>query len=53
MQLTSREMDDIKGMLTLVSDLKEEGVTGGSAARSFCHHLLQPIKDRVHPAYEH
>jgi hypothetical protein len=22
-------------------------------ARSFCHQMIQPIKDRVHPAYEY
>jgi hypothetical protein len=28
-------------------------VTGASVARSFCRRLIQPIKDRVHPAYEY
>jgi hypothetical protein len=39
--------------LELVNDLKERGVTGASIARSFCQRLIQPIKDRVHPAYEY
>jgi hypothetical protein len=51
LQLSSREIDDIKEVLALVNDLKEKGVTGGSIARSFCRHLIQPIKDRVHPGY--
>jgi hypothetical protein len=51
LQLSSSEMDDVKEVLALVSDLKERGVTGGSVARSFCRHLIQPIKDRVHLAY--
>jgi hypothetical protein len=28
-------------------------VTGAAVARSFCRRLIQPIKDRVHPAYEY
>jgi hypothetical protein len=37
----------------LVEDLKKRGVTGASIARSFCWRLIQPIKVRVHPAYEY
>jgi hypothetical protein len=36
----------------LVSDLKKRGVTGVAVASSFCRWMIQPIKDRVHPAYE-
>jgi hypothetical protein len=46
-------MEDIKEVLELVCDLKERGVTGGSVARTSCRRLIQPIKDRVHPAYEY
>jgi hypothetical protein len=51
--LSSHEADNIKEVLELVKDLKNRGVTGGSVARSFCQRLIQPIKDRVHPAYEY
>jgi hypothetical protein len=51
--LTSREMDDVKELLTLVSDLKQKGLTGGSLAMSFYRCLIQPIKNWVHPAYEY
>jgi hypothetical protein len=51
--LTSHEADDVKEVLALVEDLKKKGVTGGSVARSFCRRLIQPIKDRVHQAYEY
>jgi hypothetical protein len=51
--LFSREADDHKEVLELVKDLKDRGVTGGSVARSFFRWLIQPIKDRVHPAYEY
>jgi hypothetical protein len=53
LQVTSREMDDVKELLTLVGDLKKAGLTGGVVAMSFCRHMIQPIKDRVHPAYEY
>jgi hypothetical protein len=39
--------------LELVKDLKSRGVTGASVVRSFCRWLIQPFKDRVHPAYEY
>jgi hypothetical protein len=45
LQLSSHEMDDVKEVLVLVSDLKERDVTGGSVARSFCRRLIQTIKD--------
>jgi hypothetical protein len=51
--LSSCETNDVKKVLALVDDLKKRGVTGGSVARSFCWGLIQPIKDRVHPAYEY
>jgi hypothetical protein len=37
----------------LVSDMKKRGVTGAAVARSYCRRMIQPIKDRVHPAYEY
>jgi hypothetical protein len=48
-----RETDDIKEVLELVKDLKNRGVIWGSVARLFCWWPIQPIKDRVHPAYEY
>jgi hypothetical protein len=33
--------------------LKTKGLTGGVVAISFSWLLLQPIQDRVHPAYEY
>jgi hypothetical protein len=51
--LSSREADNLKEVLELVKDLKNQGVTGASVARSFCRWLIQPIKDRVHLAYEY
>jgi hypothetical protein len=41
--LSSREVDDVKEVLALFSDLKERGVTGCSVVRSFCQCLIQLI----------
>jgi hypothetical protein len=51
--LSTHELEDLKGVLELVGDVKRRGVTGAAVARSFCWRMIQPIKDRVHPAYEY
>jgi hypothetical protein len=51
--LSTHKLKDLKGVLELVSDMKTRGVTGVPVARSFCRRMIQPIKDRVHPAYEY
>jgi hypothetical protein len=51
--LPTRDLEDLKGVLEIVSDMKERGVTGAEVARSFCRRMIQLIKDRVHPAYEY
>jgi hypothetical protein len=51
--LSSHEPEDLKEILGLVRDMKKWGVTGASVVRSFCRRLIQPIKDRVHLAYEY
>jgi hypothetical protein len=51
--LSTRELEGLKGGLELVSDMKGRGVTRAAVARSFCRRMIQPIKDRVHPAYEY
>jgi hypothetical protein len=53
--LSSCDLEDLKEVLELISDMKKRGggVTGAAVARSFCRRLIQPIKDRVHPAYEY
>jgi hypothetical protein len=33
--------------------MKKHRVTGAAVARSFCQRMIQPMKDRVHPAYEY
>jgi hypothetical protein len=33
--------------------MKKHRVTGAAVARSFCQQMIQPMKDRVHPAYEY
>jgi hypothetical protein len=51
--LSSLDLEDLKGVLELVNDMKKRGVTGAAVARSFCRWMIQPIKDRVHPTYEY
>jgi hypothetical protein len=34
--LPTRDLEDLEGVLELVSDLKKRGVTGAAVARSFC-----------------
>jgi hypothetical protein len=51
--LSTHELEDLKGVLEFVSDMKSRGVTGAAVARSFCRRMIQPIQDRVHPAYEY
>jgi hypothetical protein len=51
--LSTCDLEDLKGVLELVSDMKNRGVTGAAVARSFCRWMIQSIKDRVHPAYEY
>jgi hypothetical protein len=53
MGLSSRDLEDLKGVMELVKDMKKRGVTGAAVSRSFCRRLIQPIKDRVHPVYEY
>jgi hypothetical protein len=51
--LPTHDLEDLKGVLELVSDMKKRGVMGAAVARSFCRWMIQPIKDRVHSAYEY
>jgi hypothetical protein len=51
--LSTRELEDLKGVLELVSDMKSRGVTGAAVARSFCQRMILLIKDRVYPTYEY
>jgi hypothetical protein len=51
--LSSCDLGELKLVLELVNEFKKQGVTGAAAARSFCQRMIQPIKDRVHQAYEY
>jgi hypothetical protein len=51
--LSSWDLKELEPVLGLISELKKQGVTGATVARSFCRRMIQPIKDRVHPAYEY
>jgi hypothetical protein len=51
--LSTCELEDLQGVLELVSDMESQGVTEAAVARSFYRRMIQPIKDPVHPAYEY
>jgi hypothetical protein len=51
--LSSHNLGELKPVLELVNELKKQGVTGAAVARSFCRRMIQPIKDRVYPAYKY
>jgi hypothetical protein len=51
--LSTRELEDLKGVLDLVSNMKNRGVIGEAVARSFYRRMIQLINDRVHPVYEY
>jgi hypothetical protein len=51
--LSTSKLEDLKGVLELLSDMKGWGVIGATVARSFCRRMIQPIKDRVHPTYQY
>jgi hypothetical protein len=53
LELSTHELEDLKGVLEVVSVMKNQGVTGVAVARSFCRQMIQPIKDRVHWAYDY
>ena len=52
-QLTSREEEEISDLLADLTTLKEAGLMGGAVVINFSRRLIQPIKDRIHPAYEY
>jgi hypothetical protein len=51
--LSSRDLKGLEPVLELASELKKQGVTGAVMDRLFYRWMIQPIKDRVHPAYEY
>jgi hypothetical protein len=51
--LSTCELEDLKGVLELVSDMKNQGVIGAAVARLFYRRMIQPIKDQFHLAYEY
>jgi hypothetical protein len=51
--LSSRDLGELEGVLELISEMKRQGVSEADVVRSFCRWMIQPIKDRVHLAYEY
>jgi hypothetical protein len=46
------EMVQVNELLEMIKVLKEQGLTGAAVMISFSRRLIQPIKDRCHPAFE-
>jgi hypothetical protein len=51
-QLATLDTQELKPLLDDLQQLKAEGLTGTVVAIIFCHHLIQPLQDRAHPAFE-
>jgi hypothetical protein len=51
-QLASRDTEELQPLLDDLEQLKAEGLTGTVMAISFCCHLIQPLQDRAHLAFE-
>jgi hypothetical protein len=52
-QLATLDTQELKPLLDDLQQLQAEGLTGAAVAISFCRHLIQPIQDRAHPAFEY
>jgi hypothetical protein len=52
-QLATRDTEELKPLLNELEQLKAEGLTGTVVAISFCRHLIQPLQDRAHLAFEY
>jgi len=46
-----RDNNQIQELLGKIKVLKERGLTAMAVAIDFVHHNIQPLKDRVHPAF--
>jgi hypothetical protein len=52
-QLAMVNIQELKPLLDDLQQLKAEGLTGTVVAISFCHHLIHPLQERAHPAFEY
>jgi hypothetical protein len=52
-QLATLDTQELKPLLDELEQLKVEGLTSTAVAISFCRHLIQPLQDRAHPAFEY
>jgi hypothetical protein len=50
---TNSEVVDAKVLLVEISSLKDKGLTSKDVVVYFVFKNIQPLKDRVHPAYVH
>jgi hypothetical protein len=50
---TTEEMTQVMRLLKEITDLSVQKLTGAVVVLSFCKQLMQPIQERVHPAFEY
>ena len=50
---TAEVMAQVERLLKEIAELPTQKLTGAVVALSFCKQLMQPIQERVHPAYEY
>jgi hypothetical protein len=48
-----RDTEELKPLLGDLEQLNAEGLTGTTVAIGFYRHLIQPLQDRAHPAFEY
>jgi hypothetical protein len=51
--LSTRKLEDLQGGAGVGQRHEEPRGDRSGGGRSFCRRMIQPIKDRVHPAYEY
>jgi hypothetical protein len=52
-QLATRDTEKLKPLLDDQEQLRATGLTDTALAIRFCRHLVQPLQDRAHPAFEY
>jgi hypothetical protein len=52
-QHASRDTEELQPLLDDLEQLKADGLTGAAVAISLCRHLIQPLQDRAHSAFEY
>lgn len=52
-EVPEEDMGQVRALLDRIDQLKKSGLTAVAIAIDFVHHSIQPLKDRVYPAYHY